>query len=178
VPARVLQINQPVDEEIGTKLMHAIEQVNGSLPVTNKDFDIRTYPVGQGAPAIVKYSDGTTESPARYAYVVLDERTNPGTFEERVLGTGIPTRPAYHPISAIHPGAAFPVPWDQWIVGSSRHGKSYTGNDADCNGAGCHGNLDTHLLPAAQFGSITPSNGFCYGCHYGKTGGPPIDSSQ
>lgn len=178
VPARVVQINESTIEEVGTKLTHAIEQVNATLPVTNKDFDFRTYPPGQGDPGIAKYSDGTTESPAQYAYVVLDEHTSPVAFEGRVLGTGVTHAPPYHPANAVHPSAAYAVPWDQWLVGSSRHGKAYTGNDTACSGSGCHGSLDTHVLPASQYGSITPSNGFCYGCHYGKTGGPPIDPSQ
>ena len=52
-----------------------------------------------------------------------------------------------------------------WILGSNNHGINYNGTDSRCNG--CHGNLSTK---ASTFSAITTNDGWCYRCHYGKSG--------
>jgi hypothetical protein len=131
-------------------------------------YRIKTFSKGQGEHPIVRYSDGTNVSPFEYAYTLLALQTSPQEFTVRVLGTGTQVS-SFTSASGAHPGHGdFAQPFGTWTVDIQSplpHGPAYAGLDANCTG--CHGNLDNK---PPFFPGFSVANGFCYRCHYGKTG--------
>lgn len=120
--------------------------------IASPTYRFKTFSKGQGYTPVSKYSNGTSATPERYGYAMLTFSTQ--TMESRVLGTGAlltSHRNNNHSFST-------------WLVGSNNHGIRYN-NGSNCSG--CHGNLDSH---PANAGNIGESNGWCFKCHYGKTG--------
>jgi len=150
VPTRLDSVSTNVSQYMGSQLNIS---VIGTL--ADPTYKFTTYSPGQSWPAVVKYTTGAAATPTRYAYAWLYLKTSPQKIETRVLGTG--TLLATHLAGGYH---NFPT----WMLGSNNHGVKYV---TGTNCTGCHGNLDTK---PASYGSIGESNGWCFQCHYGKTG--------
>jgi protocatechuate 3,4-dioxygenase beta subunit len=118
-------------------------------------------PVVNSSHPVVNYATGANESIFNYIIVPA----NPNMIEVRVLGTDALLSNFTSP-SANHPTGD---PFQTWILdfpGSpTNHGHVYNNTDSNCNT--CHGNLSTK---APNFSDITFNNGWCFKCHYGKTG--------
>jgi len=150
VPTRLDNVSANLSQFVGSQLNIS---VIGAL--ADPTYKFTTYSPGQSWPAVVKYSTGAAATPTRHAYAWLYLKTNPQKIETRVLGTGALL--ATHSAGGYH---TFPT----WMVGSNNHGVRYA-SGSSCTG--CHGNLDTK---PASHSSIGESNGWCFNCHYGKTG--------
>lgn len=163
IPTRIDDPTRAISQFVGQKLRM---NVIGNL--SDLTYRIKTFSMGQSEHTVVKYSNGTTAPPERYAYALVSLKTRLQIIEIRVLGTGML-------LTSFTPGTG-PHTFATWILGGENHGKpaNYP-NDAACSS--CHGNLDTQL---ATYASITPSSGWCFSCHYGKGGDPNgmVDPTQ
>ncbi|MCX9010633.1 MAG: hypothetical protein OIN66_05855, partial [Candidatus Methanoperedens sp.] len=129
-------------------------------------YTISTHSKGQGHHPVVRYADGVIETPERYCYVLLYQKTSPQKIEIRVLGTAA-ILTSFTPSTAAHPSTSTSTnpPFSTWIIFEKSHGIDYNGTDSKCSI--CHGDLD---MKAATYDAITTGNGWCYRCHYGKGG--------
>lgn len=160
--AYFIRINDLVDDLVPAKIdnpaVNLTQFIGNTLEnsvigaIASPTYMIKTFSKGQGASAVVKFSNGAMATPERYAYVLLSLTTSPQKMETHVLGTDAllaSESPGHH---------AFPA----WILGSTDHGTKST---STCTG--CHGTLTTH---PSSYASISASNGWCYKCHYGQNG--------
>jgi len=160
VPTRLDSVSVNVTQFVSNGLNNA---VIGTL--VDPTYQITTYASGQSWSAVVKYSNGTTATPTRYSYALLYLKTSTQKIETRVMGTAA--------LLATHSAGGYHT-FSTWMLGSSNHGTRYNSGNS-CTG--CHGNLDSH---PASHSSISESNGWCFNCHYGKTGSSSgmVDSAQ
>lgn len=161
VPMRIDDPTTDIHQFVGKKLWVS---VIGNL--SDPTHLIKTFSKGQGRrPAIRNINESSF--PFDSVYIILSLKTNPQKLE--IKGIDITLKEPvvrindFTPIVHIHPNTStsFNSPFSKWVF---RHGNDYGGNDSKCNS--CHGNLDTQEdLPI-----ITVNNGFCFRCHYGKSG--------
>lgn len=172
VPVRITDPTVSVTETVGTTLKPA---VIGSL--SSPTFVIESFPQAQNSTPVVKYSDGTPISPTEYAYVIISAQASPPQMSVRVLGKG-------NQIIALtglasHPGGlSFTQPFTTWILNVQsplQHGDAFNGIDLNCSL--CHGDLNAKATLATD---IRINTGWCFRCHYGKTGAANgfVDPSQ
>jgi hypothetical protein len=163
VPTQIDDPTVSITQTVGTTLRPS---VIGSL--SSPTYRIETFSLGQGEHPVVKYTDGTNIAPAEYAYAIYSLLTSPQRLNIKLLGSNI-TINTFSPASTIHPGVGnFTQPAGTWLLlvqSPLQHGNAWNGNDANCNT--CHGDLNAK---AAVFTNITINNGWCFRCHYGKTG--------
>ena len=161
VPTRIDDPTKATNQYVGQKL-RAIVIGNLSDPT----YRILTFSKGQKEDAVVVYSDGTIKIPETYAYAILSLKTSPQKLDIRSLGTASLLN-SYAPATANHPSTstATKPSFPEWMLGEKNHATDYNGTDSKCNT--CHINLDTK---PATFTQITTFKGWCYRCHYGKTG--------
>lgn len=166
--------NDLVPTEIDDPAVSIIQTVGTTLrpsvigTLASPTFLIQTFPAGQGEHPVVKFTDGTNVTPTEQPYAIFAETTSPQRLTIRVLGSNTAIN-TFSPAVNIHPGVGnFTQPVGTWLLhvqSPLQHGDAWAGNDANCNT--CHGNLDTK---PAVFTSITVNNGWCFRCHFGKTG--------
>lgn len=154
VPTRIDNPGVAMVQGVGTKL-----RITRVGPAGNPTYRFQTFSKGQAWTNVVKYSNGTAATPQAYAYGLLYLKTSPMKIEMRTMGTAALLS------TETYTG---PHPFATWMMrgGSAPpHGDpaNYTGDGA-CS---CHGNLNTKV---ANYSSINKENGWCYKCHYGKTG--------
>ncbi len=84
------------------------------------------------------------------------------------------TKDITNSLQRFHPSTMTSInpPFSKWVFGEGSHGVDYGGNDSKCSI--CHGNLDTKPTNLDtnrdNFTDIPVNNGFCFRCHYGKSG--------
>lgn len=154
VPTKIDNPGVPLVQAVGPKL-----RLTRVGPPSDPTYRMLSFSRGQGSKNVVKYSDGSSAAPQSYAYALLYLKTSAMKIETRTLGT------AALLVSYTNGG---PHPFASWTLsgGSAKpHGDPtvYT-SDRACS---CHGDLNSK---PASFSSIRESNGWCYKCHYGKTG--------
>jgi len=147
VPTRITNATTSFTQFVGQKLR---QSVIGTL--ASPTFRILTFSRGQAQTAIVAYSTGAVLIPAKYAYAIQSLKTGK-KLDTLTLGTA--AKLASTPTGGEHPAT--------WEIGPSNHGKS--ASQASCGD--CHGNLNSK---PATYPGISPSNGWCYRCHYGAAG--------
>jgi len=157
LPTRIDSTASDIKQVTGLRLRNSII---GDL--SNPTYRIKVYPSGLNSHPVVNYNTGFNES--IYNFIIVPGNTS--KIEVRVLNTSEELS-HFSTASLNHP---FPtVSFQNWILdfpgASTNHGRVYNNTDSNCNG--CHGNLDTKVTP---YSSITTGNGWCFRCHYGKTG--------
>jgi hypothetical protein len=157
LPTRIDSTASDINQQVGLRLRNSII---GEL--SNPTYRIKVYPSGLNSHPVVNYNTGFNES--IYNFVIVPGNTS--KIEVRVLNSSEELS-NFSTASLNHP---FPtVSFQNWILdfpgASTNHGRVYNNTDSNCNG--CHGNLDTKVTP---YSSITTGNGWCFRCHYGKTG--------
>ena len=157
LPTRIGSTASDINQQVGLRLRNSII---GDL--SNPTYRIKVYPSGLNSHPVVNYNTGFNES--IYNFVIVPGNTS--KIEVRVLNSSEELS-NFSTASLNHP---FPtVSFQNWILdfpgASTNHGRVYNNTDSNCNG--CHGNLDTKVTP---YSSITTGNGWCFRCHYGKTG--------
>jgi hypothetical protein len=116
-----------------------------------------------------------------YPYIIQSLKTEPQKLEIKMLLFGdlslgslpsINNITEYAPSESTHPSTStsFNPPFSEWVFS---HGVDYGGDDSKCNS--CHGNLNTipanlNMRKRDNFIEIPVDKGFCYRCHYGKSG--------
>ncbi|MCZ7355478.1 MAG: hypothetical protein O8C65_00970 [Candidatus Methanoperedens sp.] len=169
IPTRIDDPTKDIHQFVGQKLRVS---VIGNL--SDPTYRIETFTAGQGYDhPTVSYYDPTNKGVLGRSqgdvYIILSLKTNPQRFQVITLGppysgreqTIIDYTPTTHPNTSTSINPSF----SKWMFGEDSHGVDYGGNDSKCNT--CHGNLDTK---PSKFSEITVSSGFCFRCHYGKSG--------
>lgn len=156
VPTRIDDPSKNLSQSVGTKLRASLIG-----PPADPVYRVKSYSKGQLEHAMVKYGDGTVAPPERYTYAIVSFKTTPQKMEIRIAPTGVLVVEKVKSASDPHAFAT-------WALGETNHGKpaNYV-TDASCNT--CHGSLDAH---PTQYASVSPTNGWCFNCHYGKVGDP------
>jgi hypothetical protein len=158
LPTRIDSTASDINQQVGLRLRNSII---GDL--SNPTYRIKVYPSGLNSHPVVNYNTGFNES--IYNFVIVPG--NSSKIEVRVLNSSEELS-NFSTASLNHP---FPtVTFQNWILdtpgaGATNHGHVYNNTDSNCNG--CHGNLDTKV---PTYSAITVGNGWCFRCHYGKTG--------
>ncbi len=171
LPTRIDSNASDINQTVGKRLRNSVIG-----DIANPTYRIKVYPSGNppvvnSSHPVVNYATGANET--KYNYVIVPGSIN--EIEVRVLNTSEKLSNFTSP-SGTHPaGANFSSePFQIWILGDIKnstgafignHGHLYNNTDSNCNT--CHGNLDTK---ASNFSDITLNNGWCFRCHYGKTG--------
>jgi hypothetical protein len=110
-------------------------------------------------------------------YIIQSLKTKPQKLEIKyvvLVSSELTNITDYTPAAPIHPSTmtAINPPFSKWVFGEGSHGVDYGGNDSKCST--CHGNLDTKPTnldtERDNFTDIPINNGFCFRCHYGKSG--------
>lgn len=149
VPTRIDSNESDINQFVGERLRNSIIG-NISDPM----YRIKARPGGRHP--IVNYFTGANESEVPFIIVSM----NPEKIQIHEINTS-------RELTNFTPSGAHPTgdSFQTWILGSDNHGINYNDTDSKCNT--CHGNLSNK---ASIFSAITTSNGFCYRCHYGKSG--------
>ncbi len=171
LPTRIDSNTSDINQSAGLRLRNSVIG-----DISNPTYRIKVYPSGNppvvnSSHPVVNYATGANES--IYNFVIVPGNTS--RIEVRVLNTSAELS-NFTPFSDTHPaGTNFSSePFQIWILGDitnstgafiGNHGHLYNNTDSNCNT--CHGSLDTK---ASTFSAITTSNGWCFRCHYGKTG--------
>jgi protocatechuate 3,4-dioxygenase beta subunit len=181
-----IEVNGLIGDHLPTRIDSNVSDINQSVGlrlrnsvignISNPMYRIKVYPSGNppvvnSSHPVVNYATGANES--IYNFVIVPGNTS--RIEVRVLNTSEELS-NFTPSSNTHPaGANFSSePFQIWILGDIKnstgafignHGHLYNNTDSNCNT--CHGNLS---IKAPSFSDITSSNGWCFRCHYGKTG--------
>ncbi|VVB94423.1 Carboxypeptidase regulatory-like domain protein [uncultured archaeon] len=157
LPTRIDSNASDINQAAGLRLRNSII---GSF--SNPIYRIKVYPSGLNSHPVVNYATGLNET--IYSFVIVPGSTS--RIEVRVLSTSAELS-HFSTTNTNHDGLS--DPFQTWILDfpgtQTNHGRVYNNTDSNCSG--CHGNLDTK---AANFSDITASNGWCFKCHYGKTG--------
>jgi hypothetical protein len=110
-------------------------------------------------------------------YIIQSLKTKPQKLEIKyvvLVSSELTNITDYTPAASIHPSTMTSInpPFSKWVFGEGGHGVDYGGNDSKCST--CHGNLDTKPTNLDtnrdNFTDIPVNNGFCFRCHYGKSG--------
>ncbi len=166
-------INQFVEQNLRVSVI-------GNL--SDPTYRIKTFPNGQGNP-VVMCTDGTSVG-FDSVYIVLSLKTNPqkleidqltnnlemsypGNFSGNIVIIVAGSVIDYTPTAPTHPSTSTSInpSFSKWVFREGSHRNDYSGNDSKCST--CHGNLNTK---PASFSEIAVNNGFCFRCHYGKSG--------
>ncbi|MBI1827272.1 MAG: hypothetical protein HY287_03720 [Planctomycetes bacterium] len=162
LPTRIDDPTQSNTQFVGQKLRAS---AIGSLE--DPSYRIATHPKGQGEHAVVKYSDGSNVTPERYAYAIVAARADRPITEIRVLGTD-ELLSSFTASRAFHPAFQIAQPMSTWVLNTppnSFHCDVYGGDETRCTL--CHPNLNSK---PQQHSEVSPTNGLCFQCHYGKGG--------
>jgi hypothetical protein len=168
IPTRIDDPASSVIQTVGQKLRASYIGPPGA-PV----YRINTYSAGQKESGVAKYSDGTIVS-GEQPYVVYSFATS--QLEIRRLDTGALLTSL--PLSKCV-GHAY-VPADAWLLNTTNqdhHGDLFKadGGAADCQTCHWAGGMKKYAVDV-----ITPTDGWCYRCHYGTSGSAAgfIDPAQ
>lgn len=165
-------------QKISTKFVGDNLRVSVIGNLSDPTYQIETFTKTPGARKIW-CSDGTSRTNDQaITYIVLSPKTKPQKLEIKNLADYfIPAISAlwnvtdYAPSTPNHPSTPTSLnpPFSKWVFS---HGVDYGGDDSKCNS--CHGNLDTKPSnldgKRNNFIEIPVNKGFCYRCHYGKSG--------
>jgi hypothetical protein len=179
IPTRIDDPTKDTNQFVGENLQVSII---GNL--SDPTYQIKMLTKTHDVPPRVWCSDGTSVvGEGTSVYIIQSLKTKPQKLEIKyvVLVSSEPTLTNitdYTPAAPIHPSTMTSLnpPFSQWVF---RHGIDYGGDDSKCNSNSCHGNLNT--IPAnlntknpspfnGNFIEIPVNKGFCYRCHYGKSG--------
>ncbi len=175
IPTRIDDPTKDINQFVGQKLRVSVIG-NLSDPI----YQIKTFTKTDGVWPKVWCSDGTSvEGKGTAVYIIQSLKTKPQKLEIKYL-VSVSSEPTvtnitdYTSSAPTHPSTMTSIypPFSKWVFGEGSHGVDYGGNDSKCNV--CHGNLDTK--PANldtkrnNFTDIQVNNGFCFRCHYGKSG--------
>lgn len=175
IPTRIDDPTKDINQFVGENLRVS---VIGNL--SDPTYQIKTFTKTHGAWPRVWCSDGTSvEGENTAVYIIQSLKTNPQKLEIKELSyspdlVSSENITDYTPSAPTHPSTMTSInpPFSKWVFGDGSHGVDYGGNESKCNT--CHGNLDTK--PANldtkrdNFTDIPVNNGFCFRCHYGKSG--------
>ncbi len=157
LPTRIDSNASDINQSAGLRLRNSIIG-----DISNPTYRIKVYPAGLNSHPVVNYATGLNET--IHNFVIVPGSTS--RIEVRVLNTSAELS-NFSTTNPNHNG--LPASFQTWILdfpgAQTNHGRAYNNTDSNCSG--CHGNLDTK--PAA-YSDITTSNGWCFKCHYGKTG--------
>jgi hypothetical protein len=158
VPTRIDDVTSSLAQTVGQKL-----RASFIGPPSAPTYRINAYSAGQNESPVVTYSDGTT-IPGEQPYVIYSYATS--QLEIRLLGTGaaLTTLPLPRCV-----GHAYD-PADGWLLNTTNedhHGDFF---NADGGAAGCQTCHWYGSMKKYAYSAISPTDGWCYRCHYG-TGG-------
>jgi hypothetical protein len=169
IPTRIDDPTKDINQFVGENLQVS---VIGSL--SDPTYMIKTLTKTPGARTIW-CSDGTNVTSDALTYIILSLKTKPQKLEIKRLGgyskSAVSRITDYKLSTPTHPSTTTSInpPSSKWVFS---HGADYGRDDSKCNS--CHGDLD--MKPANldskrdNFIEIPVSRGFCYRCHYGKSG--------
>jgi hypothetical protein len=158
VPTRIDDPSSSVTQTVGQKLRASYVGPNGA-PV----YRIHSYSAGQNESGVVKYSDGTT-IPGEHPYVIYTFATS--RLEIRLLGSALPLTSLPLPRCVGHAS----VPADGWLLNTTNedhHGDFF---NADGGAAACQSCHWYWTGKKYTYGVVTPTDGWCFKCHYGSAG--------
>jgi hypothetical protein len=158
VPTRIDDVASSLTQTVGQKLRASYVGPSGA-----PTYRINTYSGGQGQSPVVKYSDGTTV-PGEQPYVIYSFATS--QLEIRLLGTAgaLTSLPLPRCVGHAYDAA------DAWLLNTTNqdhHGDLFNadGGASECQTCHWYGSMKKFT-----YATITPTDGWCYRCHYG-TGG-------
>ncbi len=175
IPTRIDDPTKDINQFVGENLRVS---VIGNL--SDPTYQIKTFTKTHGVWPRVWCSDGTSvEGEGTAVYIIQSLKTKPQKLEIKYLVL-VSSKPTvrnitdYLPYAPTHPSTmtSISLPFSKWVFGEGSHGVDYGENENKCNT--CHGNLDTK--PANldtkpdNFTDIPVNNGFCFRCHYSKSG--------
>jgi hypothetical protein len=158
VPTRVEDPGSSLTQTVGQKL-----RASYVGPASAPMYRINTYSAGQNESPVVGYSDGGV-IPGEQPYVIYSFSTS--QLEIRLLGNAAPLTSLPLPRCVGH---AYD-PADGWLLNTTNedhHGDAF---NADGGAAGCQTCHWYGSMKKYTFSALTPTDGWCYRCHYG-TGG-------
>jgi hypothetical protein len=158
VPTRVDDPASSVTERVGQKL-----RASYVGPATTPMYRINTYSAGQHESPVVGYSDGGIVA-GEQPYVIYSFSTS--QLEIKLLGSAAPLTSLPLPRCVGH---AYD-PADAWLLNTTNqdhHGDAFNadGGASECQTCHWYGSMKKYT-----FSALTPTDGWCYRCHYG-TGG-------
>lgn len=158
VPTRLDDPTQSLVQAVGQKLRASYIGPPGS-----PTYRVNTYSAGQNESPVVRYSDGTT-IPGEQPYLIYAFATS--ELEIRLMGTGATLTSLPLPRCVGHSYD----PADAWLLNTTNedhHGDFY---NADGGAGGCQ---TCHWYGSGKkytYSVITPTDGWCFKCHYGTAG--------
>jgi len=158
VPTRFDGKTSILTQTVGQKLRASYVGPSG-----NPTYRINTYSAGQNESPVVQYSDGTT-IPGEQPYVIYSFATQ--QLEIRLLGTATALTSLALPRCVGHAYDAA----DAWLLNTTNqdhHGDFFNadGGAAACQTCHWYGSMKKYAVSA-----ISPTDGWCYRCHYGTAG--------
>jgi hypothetical protein len=158
VPTRIDDPKSSLTQRVGQKL-----RASYIGPANAPTYRINTYSTGQKESPVVGYSDGAV-IPGEQPYVIYSFSSS--QLEIRLLGSAAPLTALALPRCVGH---AYD-PADAWLLNTTNqdhHGDLFNadGGAGECQTCHWYGAMKKYTL-----GALTPTDGWCYRCHYGTAG--------